>query len=486
MKIGRNDACPCGSGKKYKKCCLNKNNVIPAIDLAYKRISKAYKDLEPKLENYMLKHFNSEIIEDALYEFFCWPDEEDEYFTEDAMESLQDLYRPWILYNWDCKPDIDETWAKKEIEITIAEAYMKENIKKISEMEKKLIKGISHMPYCFWEVMGVKPGQSIDLKNIMTGKTVTVQEHMGSGSLNPKNIVFARAVVIDNIDLLVGMGRTIIPIGLKPTLIELRKEIKEGRLLITDEDLLEWDMELREAYLDIDHHLHTPPTMQNTDGDLLEFHKLIFEIKDPDVAFGKLASLCTVESPEALRKTAESDEKGRITKVNFSWTKKGNKKITYYENTILGEVSIDHKKLTVQVNSIKRANRIRKEIKTRMGSDAKFKLDAIEDMDSIMNHSDENSLKYKKFQEKHDAMMENPEIQQQLQKMLSKHWDDWVDIKLPALGNITPRKAVKTADGREAVEALLYDIETGKMPDPLLNELQRKEVQKVKKELGLD
>jgi hypothetical protein len=24
VKIGRNDPCPCGSGKKYKKCCLNK------------------------------------------------------------------------------------------------------------------------------------------------------------------------------------------------------------------------------------------------------------------------------------------------------------------------------------------------------------------------------------------------------------------------------------------------------------------------------
>ncbi|MCT4584343.1 MAG: SEC-C metal-binding domain-containing protein [Peptostreptococcaceae bacterium] len=23
-KIGRNDSCPCGSGKKYKKCCMNK------------------------------------------------------------------------------------------------------------------------------------------------------------------------------------------------------------------------------------------------------------------------------------------------------------------------------------------------------------------------------------------------------------------------------------------------------------------------------
>jgi hypothetical protein len=27
-KIGRNDACPCGSGQKYKRCCLNK----PAAD----------------------------------------------------------------------------------------------------------------------------------------------------------------------------------------------------------------------------------------------------------------------------------------------------------------------------------------------------------------------------------------------------------------------------------------------------------------------
>lgn len=25
-KVKRNDLCPCGSKKKYKKCCLNKNN----------------------------------------------------------------------------------------------------------------------------------------------------------------------------------------------------------------------------------------------------------------------------------------------------------------------------------------------------------------------------------------------------------------------------------------------------------------------------
>ena len=27
MKIGRNDLCPCGSGKKYKNCCLRKETM---------------------------------------------------------------------------------------------------------------------------------------------------------------------------------------------------------------------------------------------------------------------------------------------------------------------------------------------------------------------------------------------------------------------------------------------------------------------------
>lgn len=32
MKVGRNDPCPCGSGKKYKKCCLDKKRVEAAAE----------------------------------------------------------------------------------------------------------------------------------------------------------------------------------------------------------------------------------------------------------------------------------------------------------------------------------------------------------------------------------------------------------------------------------------------------------------------
>lgn|SRR5699024_1801965 len=32
MKLGRNDPCHCGSGKKYKKCCMNKDEFIKSIE----------------------------------------------------------------------------------------------------------------------------------------------------------------------------------------------------------------------------------------------------------------------------------------------------------------------------------------------------------------------------------------------------------------------------------------------------------------------
>ena len=44
MKIGRNDPCPCGSGKKYKKCCLNEQQASPMDKLkALKPVTSASK-----------------------------------------------------------------------------------------------------------------------------------------------------------------------------------------------------------------------------------------------------------------------------------------------------------------------------------------------------------------------------------------------------------------------------------------------------------
>ena len=80
--------------------------------------------------------------------------------------------------------------------------------------------------------------------------------------------------------------------------------------------------------------------------------------------------------------------------------------------------------------------------------------------------------------------MQNPEVQRVLAESMRSHWEGWVNMKIPALGNRTPREAVRPADGREAVEALLQDFERERGIQPEMNEFNRRGVQRVRELLG--
>ena len=85
-----------------------------------------------------------------------------------------------------------------------------------------------------------------------------------------------------------------------------------------------------------------------------------------------------------------------------------------------------------------------------------------------------------------NELMDSPEIQQHIGQMLRAHWDNWVDQIIPALGNKTPRQAVRTADGREAVEALLLDAEKIARNDPIRSSLEAEFLADVRQRLKLD
>ena len=61
-----------------------------------------------------------------------------------------------------------------------------------------------------------------------------------------------------------------------------------------------------------------------------------------------------------------------------------------------------------------------------------------------------------------------------------------MDQNIPALGGKSPRDAVKTADGREAVEALLQDAVMDRRQDPFTAEANRKGSQRARELLGLN
>ncbi len=69
-KIGRNEPCPCGSGEKYKKCCLNKGNMVrpEPKNLDLESLMSSYMP-SPKKEDIskLLKYSRSDILSTISY-----------------------------------------------------------------------------------------------------------------------------------------------------------------------------------------------------------------------------------------------------------------------------------------------------------------------------------------------------------------------------------------------------------------------------------
>ena len=280
MKIGRNAPCPCGSGKNYKNCCLGQM-ASPDQTLYYRRLSEAHNRLVDDLFTYAERTFGEESLDVAMHEFLLWPETDDE-ISEEMFERVGPLFGPWFLFNWQYNPIDTEVELSGPEGHTVAELYAKEHSDQIDTLQRHLIESINRKPYSFWEVRGVEKGKSIKLHNVIQGTQIEVQERTASASVEPGDLVFGRAVTVNGVGMIMGLGSTVIPPGCKPQIIQLRKKLRHGQSSITDDTLRDWSLEIRELYFDLERSLLSTPQLSNTDGDPLEFHRLIYEVSSPE------------------------------------------------------------------------------------------------------------------------------------------------------------------------------------------------------------
>ncbi len=113
MNIGRNDPCSCGSGKKYKKCCLVENQ--PSQDEFKKhRWSAIQTGLINKLMNHIAKVYGPEAIHEAYNEFQLF--ETEDGFDPESQELP--IFMPWFFYDW--YPDVDGSLLEDAPDMTPA------------------------------------------------------------------------------------------------------------------------------------------------------------------------------------------------------------------------------------------------------------------------------------------------------------------------------------------------------------------------------
>jgi hypothetical protein len=66
------------------------------------------------------------------------------------------------------------------------------------------------------------------------------------------------------------------------------------------------------SLVSIDHALHAMPQMRNTDGHVLEFHRLIYDVTSTHEAFEKLCDLCLTVTPTYDRPPGQGRQENEI------------------------------------------------------------------------------------------------------------------------------------------------------------------------------
>jgi SEC-C motif len=455
-KVGRNDACPCGSGKKYKKCCQAR---FDETDFQYRRWRQVESRLIPELLSFALETLGPEVIEEAWSEFY--DDEPDETFDPESPMNM--LFMPWFLFNW--IHEAKSPRAKHFAETTIAASFLNEYDLNVDE--QKLLASAIHAPYSFHEVVEVRPGIGMTLFDLLRRVSCEALERTGSQTFRKGDILYCAMTHIDGITSNVGTG----PYALRPTakrdILELRKWIIEqtNGTEITVEDLFEFDVDIRTFYLDSVKAMFRPPQLTNTDKDPFIPHKLHFEIESAQAAFEALKDLAEGVSEDQLLANATRAAE-EVVEVQIPWfggADETRKRVG--GPVLLGTIQIDNHKLVVEVNSTRRAETIKQLIAERLADKARYKTTLIEpiEVEKMWAETIADSSNARRAERESDPRYLvdlPPELLLKLKEDAERYWVEWMDVPVPALNNMTPREAAKTEEGRDLLESLLLLYES--------------------------
>jgi hypothetical protein len=480
QNVGRNDNCPCGSGKKYKKCCLA-NLHLSSDDLAWQRIHNMHLKLVRKLMEFTAKTYGLIGYDEAWDEFNQWKNEE----SFDPESPLHPMFGPWMFYHWSPLPAETELSSEIPTEITPAEFFLDKFRNRLDDLEIEDIEENLRRPFSFYDVLECKPGALVKVQDLLTEEYFTVIEKMGSQSMRAGDLLFGKVITVRDVSMFDGLAPIVFPPQYKIAVINERENYKGEDEKITADSLREFDLELLEVFWDLYEAVTNPPTpiLTNTDGHLMVPHKMTFSIDSIDDAFEALHGLDFNDSKEDLLANAEFFKNGKLKSIEFPWLMKGNKQNQHWDNTVLGHLRLEVSKLIVDVNSKERSEKFLTVLKKRMPKGWKLETTVVEDLLSkVREHRP--SVRSAEGEQEHKELNERPEVKEILAKMSEGHWNNWPMTPLPALNGKTPVEAIKSKDGQAMVEALIADFERSAERNPIPGQTLET-FQKLRERLGL-
>jgi hypothetical protein len=409
--IGRNDPCPCGSGRKFKGCCQNSVSAPLSARVGL---------LMFKLSRYVTGYEQRATLV-AVAGAAVNPE------SPRHMDALVEKMRDPLVVDF-------ARW-----EGGLAEEFLDERGSLLPDDERELVAALLEQPRRLWELTAVEAGRALTLRDTATGDVVRVDEKLGSVGRSVGEYLLARVAALDGVGGVAGVagvaGGDAAQIVGAVMAVPLR--LRESALALVDSDPDAIDLATWYGLA------LAPPRLANREGDPMILCRV-------DLSTG--VSDAAVEAALNEVPVLEGHGGGEWAEL---WELPGGERI------LRGTVRLDDGTLCIETNSRERSERL-VDLVLGLFPDAEVEDESYTDPRTEMADSSEVAgdplggpglpIMDHRMQEILDQMMREKEM-------------EWVEESIPALGGLTPRQALDDPTRREDLLALLREFEGYEIPE---------------------
>ena len=343
-RIGRNDPCPCGSGKKYKRCCLGKDDaaatVIPEVDAIVTggvlewltdrhgdRVKEAASLLAPQLWE---KGEDGE-TRLLLMHLVAW---------ETPAENGEPL-----------SPQFPETLRRR-----------------LDPREQDWLAELQRSRFSLWDVIEVRKDEGLFLRDLFTGEERFVREASATRGLPERSILLARVARFGDVWTLAAIHPQVLPPREADFVSdEARQALKLGRGRV-DPARLRGEaafrlVDLWDAVAE-DRDAAPRPELRNTDGDplLRTEDSFSFDAADRKAVLARLRGIPELEE--------EDDDEPGLQSKTFALLADGGD--DEEPRLHLARIEVGDLSVVIETNSTRRADATRARIEPHLSGVAKF------------------------------------------------------------------------------------------------------------------
>jgi len=392
---------------------------------------KGWKEADLRLMRRFAEHFQSGRrlwSSRAVKRYFNEDEGLDFYLKDPRQRGIIPAYTAWGVLDY--RPNrTSKTHAEKML------------AKGLPKTEEILLRARMEACPTLYRVAGHNPkAGTVELEDVLMGGAVTVYDQMMSENienslflaarvfpvgrfhfLEPAGPLFGAMMGLDAVEFLRGAGMDFTPEGLH-----------------WDAHKFGWLWQWTDRWRD----RQKLKGLRNTDGEEFLWHIASFSLTNPDQTRQMLMRRGDIDFDE------EADE--------LVWSKEAGRGSGMPGQTVtLGRIEFVGDELVLTVNSAERFTRARQwleklpgvvfsNVRTRRWDEA----EKDRPMDERISQPEPVEM--------------TPELAAGLQEMMDRHYIEWIDTPLPALGGKTPRQACRTEAGRRQVTMLIRT-----MPDPM-------------------